>query len=385
MKILITTDLFEPQINGVVTSVINLKRGLEELGHEVRILTLSQNAHSSFQNGVYRIGSISTELVYPGTRICLRMPKRFFKDIISWEPDIVHSHSEIVTYVFAKRIAQLCKTPLIHTYHTNYEEYTHYFCPFKTIGCRIISIKAKRMFKSADQIIAPSFKIKKILTNYNVSPEIEVVPSGIVYEDFSRLPAKRWQNQKKQDLSINSNSLTLVYVGRLAREKNVLELIDLLSEIKDDSINLLIVGDGPFRETLEKKCREFDISNKVTFAGMINPNEVWKYYHLGDIFVNASTSEAQGMSYIEAMASGLPLLCKKDECLKDLIIDGENGWQYTEKKAFFEFINTLATNSELRCKMSVNSKTIAQNYSIKELAKRIESIYEDNCNSYKDC
>ena len=375
MKILITTDLYIPLINGVVTSILNLKKGLEEIGHEVRILALSQDTHSRQDNGIYYLGSISSGLIYPGTRICVKMPNKFLEDIVSWRPDIIHSQSEIVTFEFAKRIAKRCNAPLVHTYHTNYEEYTHYFCPIKCLGHYIISYISRRVFKNVDQIIAPSFKIERILKQYKVPSRVVVIPSGIDYEVFSTPLEKQRRNKKRAELGIGDNTFTLVYVGRLAKEKNVQELIELMRTFKGLNIKFLIVGDGPTRSELEKKCKKLKLKNKVVFVGMINPNEVWEYYHLGDVFVNASTSEAQGLTNVEAMAAGLPLLCKIDECLSKIIRNGLNGWQYQNQDDFRRHINELINNVELRRTMSSNSAKDAQSYSFSGIAKRIETVY----------
>ena len=375
VKILITTDLYKPLINGVVTSILNLQRGLERLGHEVRILALSQDIHSKQEKGVYYIGSLSTELIYPGTRICLEMPNRFLNDIVSWKPDIVHSQSEIVTFGFAKRIAKTCNAPLIHTYHTNYEEYTHYFCPIKSLGHYIISHTSRRVFKGVDRIIVPSLKMEKILNQYKVPTKVVVIPSGVDYDSFSTSPNRLWLKNKKTELGFGNNTLTLIYVGRLAKEKNVFELIELMRTCKNLPVKLLIVGDGPTRSELEKKCRKLKLKNKVTFVGMISPTEVWKYYHLGDVFVNASTSEAQGLTNIEALASGLPLICKKDECLDSIIKDSVNGWQYQKPSEFRQHIEELIYNDELRIKMSMSSISESQAYSFTGIAKRVEDVY----------
>src|SRR5690606_12902211 len=132
----------------------------------------------------------------------------------------------------------------------------------------------------------------------------------------------------REKIGIPSNSKVLINVSRLAREKNIEELLFFISKLEDDNLVLLIVGDGPHREELESYANKLGISNKVFSTGFVPPNEVHKYYKLGDVFVNASNSETQGLTYIEALASGLPVLCKEDPCLKGVVKNGINGWQY---------------------------------------------------------
>lgn len=131
MKVLITTDWYKPAINGVVTSVCNLREELQQRGHEVKILTLSRTAHSYEEEGVIYMGSVNAGYIYPGARLRVSPGRELYCRIIEWQPDIVHSQCEFSTFFMAKRIAEECKIPLVHTYHTVYEDYTHYFSPYK--------------------------------------------------------------------------------------------------------------------------------------------------------------------------------------------------------------------------------------------------------------
>lgn len=134
MKVLITTDWYKPVINGVVTSVLSLADGLEALGHEVRILTLSGTIHSYCEGNVTYIGSVSVGKIYPNARLKTAMTHGYVRDLIAWKPDVVHSQCEFSTFFLARRITQICRVPLVHTYHTVYEDYTHYFSPSISVG-----------------------------------------------------------------------------------------------------------------------------------------------------------------------------------------------------------------------------------------------------------
>ena len=136
MKILITTDWYIPAVNGVVTSVKNLRRGLEARGHEVRILTLSQSTQSWEEEGVTCLGSVPVGLVYPGARLRTTLVRRWVKELAEWGPDVIHSQCEFSTFFLARRLAEHLGVPLVHTYHTVYEDYTHYFSPSVRLGRR---------------------------------------------------------------------------------------------------------------------------------------------------------------------------------------------------------------------------------------------------------
>ena len=121
MKILITSDWYLPAVNGVVTSVKNLRRELEARGHEVRVLTLSQNRHSCRKDGVTCLGSVAAGLIYPGARLRTALAGKWVREIVEWGPDVVHSQCEFSTFFLARRIAEELDIPLVHTYHTVYE------------------------------------------------------------------------------------------------------------------------------------------------------------------------------------------------------------------------------------------------------------------------
>ncbi len=136
MKILLTTDWYKPVVNGVVTSVINLKKELEMRGHEVRVLTLSRNFESYAEEGIYYIKSLNLEKIYPNARAVIPHAEPLIQELIWWRPDVVHSQCEFMTFSYAAKIARKCNCPLIHTYHTVYEDYIHYlpggFSQYKT-------------------------------------------------------------------------------------------------------------------------------------------------------------------------------------------------------------------------------------------------------------
>ena len=147
MKILITADCYTPTINGVVTSILNLETELRRLGHDVKILCPSENFHSSESENVYRIGSVGVGRIYSGARAALRISQSHLQKLIDWKPDIIHSQSEFSSFIMAKRIAAEVNCPIVHTYHTVYENYTHYFSPSITLGRKAVILMTKRILR----------------------------------------------------------------------------------------------------------------------------------------------------------------------------------------------------------------------------------------------
>lgn len=387
MKILITTDWYQPVINGVVTSVLNLKKELEKKGHEVRILTLSGNIHSRQEGNVTYIGSVGVGLVYPNARLKLALSHRYIQELILWKPDVIHSQCEFSTFFMARKIAQACQIPLIHTYHTVYEDFTHYFSPSVRFGKKIASMLSKKVLNKTQAVIAPTEKTANMLKRYHVKQSIYIVPTGLEMNRFQE-NKKPDRERLRQKLGFTENTKVFVYVGRLAKEKNIEELLGLLKmeqlsdlenlnkRTSDSDIKLLLVGDGPYREHLEYLVKELEMEHQVIFTGMVKPDEIAAYYRSGDIFISASKSETQGLTYIEAMACGLTVLCKKDECLNHVITPGVNGFVYENSKEFLRISEYLFQNkSYMQSIGEAARKSVQEHFSAEGFAAAVEEIY----------
>lgn len=340
MKVLITTDWYEPVVNGVVTSVKNLAAELKKTGHDVRILTLSRTSKSYVENNVFYIGSVSAEKIYPQARLKLPISGKYIKELLDWHPDIIHSQCEFSTFLLARRMT-------------------------------------RKLSEQVGGIIAPSEKIRKLLSEYQVECPVWVIPSGIDVSRYKREKNDGWRERIRRQYGILPDTAVLLYVGRLAREKNVEEIILYQEMIKKRNAVLMIVGDGPFRRELEMLAEKKGLLSSIIFTGMVSSEDIWKYYQAGDLFVSASTSETQGMTYGEALASGLPLLCKKDECLNGVVEDGRNGWQYRSKE---EFLNRFeiwdAMDEKGRERLCRNAEKSAGMFSAEQFGRSVARIYE---------
>ena len=161
-------------------------------------------------------------------------------------------------------------------------------------------------------MIAPSEKTKNLLEEYGITCPIYVVPSGIELSEYAGDKEAACRERIRAEFSVSSGTTLLLYVGRLAKEKHIEELLRFQKQAREKQTALLIAGDGPHRRELERQVRLLGIEKSVIFTGMIPHERIGEYYSAGDLFVNASVSETQGMTYGEALASGLPLLCRKD-------------------------------------------------------------------------
>lgn len=382
MKILITTEWYAPVINGVVTSVLNLQRELEKMGHEVKILTLSDGGHSYTEGNVTYIASIGAEKIYPNARLAVSFRNEEIENLIAWHPDVIHTQCEFSTFFIAKRIAGKLNIPIVHTYHTVYEDYTHYFSPVKKWGRAAVSLFSKKVLSAVDCVVAPTEKVRRILQGYEVTEPIRVIPTGIDMKKYQNVLTESERINLRLKLGIPVMAPVAVFVGRLAQEKNLEEILGMISKMEKEKLpnfRLLIVGDGPYRQQLEDYAEEYGVRESVIFTGMVSPEEVYQYYQVGDVFVSASTSETQGLTYVEALANGLPALCRKDECLDGVIENGRNGWQYTDADDFLEKLYVLLDFEQeiKRLKMAEYAKnSVYQRYSAEQFAANLAEVYQ---------
>ena len=376
MKVLITTDLYAVTTNGVVTSLCNLRDSLEARGHEVQILTFSKTKHSYKEGNVTYIRSMPFP-VYKDVRTPLTYHHKLIKDLIAWKPDVIHSQCEFFSYSMAKQVSKKTGAPIVNTCHTMYEQYSTYVLPGKKFGKFMVRNFMRIRLKGAAALIAPTSKVKDTLLGYNIKNRIVVLPTGINLEQHKQRIDPAVRAEKRAEIGYTDENIVLVNLGRLGYEKKTDELIDfMVPAVKaHPNVRLLIVGDGPARADLEAQAAKLGVSEYVHFAGMVKPTEVHEYYQLGDIFVSASTSEAQGLTYVEGSANGLPLLCREDPCVLDVISVGESGYAYKDEADFLEKLDFIVSNPEWREKAVAASEAAASRYDKANFGLAAETLY----------
>ncbi len=266
----------------------------------------------------------------------------------------------------------------MHTYHTLYEQYATYVFPTQRMGSFFIGRLSKFRLRKADAIVAPTAKVETVLKNYGLHNPIHIVPTGIALEQHKQRITPDERKQLREKLGIPEDVLVLINLGRLGNEKNLDELIDFFAVARTHTpkLMLLIVGDGPARQELEEKVKDLGIDKYVIFTGMVKPEEVHSYYQVGDVFVSSSTSETQGLTYVEAAANGLPLLCRRDPCLDGVLVEGRNGFEYEAEGEFCDLIDTILQNPRWCRTAGSQSEKIANSFDKSCFAEKIEDVYQ---------
>lgn len=382
MKVLITTDWYAPVVNGVVASVLTLQHELEALGCEVRILTLAEGRRSVSEGSVYRIASVSAGMFYQHLRIGMRMNHEILEEILEWAPDVVHSQCEFSTYAWARKVARTLDVPLLHTYHTIYENYTHYYSPSKTVGRKMVAAFSRRVLDRADQVVAPTQKVADLLVGYGVSRPISVCPTGLDLSRFEPVSTPEQAQDRvelRRELGVPDDHLVLVSVCRLAKEKNLDEVLRRFAGVVHLPVTLVLVGHGPYAEELQDLAGQLGITDRVRFVGGVAPDQVGRYYRAGDMFVSASQSETQGLTYIEALACGVGLLCLRDACLDGVVLHGVNGWQFSGASEFNRYVEALVEDRTLAARLGRNGAEFAHaQCSARQFARSVLDAYRES-------
>lgn len=373
MKVLITTDWYAPVINGVVTSVLLLQRELEKLGHEVRVVTLSNTLHTYKDGNVYYMGSVSANKIYPGARLKINRNRSLLHELVAWRPDVIHSQCEFSSFRVAYALSNRLGVPIVHTYHTVYEDYTHYFSPSVRVGRAVVSVFSRWICGRTACVVAPSRKVEKLLREYGVRCRIEVIPTGVDLGAYRREPDGERMAALRRRWALPEDRTVLLYLGRMAKEKNLEQLVDQIAAAGRRDVTLLLVGDGPDREEVLDYARGKGLD--VIFTGMVPHGEVADYYRLGDLFVTASTSETQGLTYFEALAAGVPVLCRRDPCVDGVVEDGVNGWQYDSGKDFGRYLSDFCTDPALRGQMREAARESSEKFSAEAFGAAAARLY----------
>ena len=375
MKVLIASDSYK-QINGVSNSVSLLVHGLREKGHEVKVLSLSENRKSYREGDDYYIASVDA-LIYPDMRLSMAVWDDLIEELVDWKPDIAHIQTEFSAKWLAMKVVKKCEIPYVMTSHTNYEEYFKSKKINGTLSRLIIQTFERIVYGKADTLIVPSYKIQELVEIYKVKCPVVVIPTGIELSNHPRI--EEGKQELLGQLGIKNNNKILVTVSRISKEKNIDELIAFMPALlkKDPDITLLIVGGGPHLEHLKKKVDSLRLHDNVRFTGMVPSEEVYKYYQLGNIFVSGSTFETQGLTYVEALANALPLVCREDKCLINIIEQGKNGFTYTDEAGFIEHILTILKDVDLQGSMSKLSVKKSAAFSKEVFVSSVEQLYEE--------
>lgn len=382
MRIGLFTDTYPPYINGVSTSVLMLKQGLEKLGHKVYVVTINSDEFSYKEEAnVLRIPGVPCGVL--DFRLSALYPIKAKNIIKSWNLDIIHTHTEFGVGAFARIISKQYNIPLVHTYHTMYEEYIYYITKGYFDAASKKFVEYLTLFlcdKLVEELIVPTKKTYDLFKEkYKVKRDVNIIPTGIDVSRFYKENIKEEESENlKKELGITKKDFTILYVGRIAKEKSIDFLIKNLKEIvkKIPKAKMIIVGDGPDMNDLMELSDKLKLNKYIKFTGKVPWTDVPKYYQLADVFVTASTTETQGLTVIEAMAASKPVIAVKDESFELVIENGKDGLFFTNDSQYQELIYKIYKDPKYAKEISIKARQTANSCSAEVYAKNVLEVYK---------
>lgn len=378
MKIGMFTDTYFPQVSGVSTSVKLLRDELESRGHTVIIFTTT-DPEAKPEEGIVRLPSVpfvsfeDRRVAYRGFERCLRIAREY-------QLDIIHTHTEFSLGMAGRYVASRMKLPTIHTYHTMYENYTHYIMNGYLVRPSHVKLVSKLFCNGAKGIITPSQLTYDKLAEYGVKEEMRIIPTGVAIPTYQ----PECRATLRDELGLKSDDTVLLSLSRLSKEKNIAAVIAAFAKVKEQlpSAELVIVGDGPERAILEEQAQASPASEAIHFIGQINHQDVWRYYQMADLYVNASDSESQGLTYLEAFANHLPIVAKRNDYLSEIMEDDSFGALFETESEFAQVVIDYLQARAAEEVSEIDEETLYP-LSVTSFGERVEQFYQDVIDKYQ--
>lgn len=375
MRIGIFSESYEPIVNGVSVSVSTLRDELTKRGHDVFVFAPAFNGFRDESKNVFRLPSRHTPLMrdYP-------FPIPFAPDIRrrfeSLDLDIVHTQTPFLLGVLGAKWARANNVALVSTNHTLYTEYVHYV-PIrpKAITRNFLIGLMKWYYSGCDGVVVPSNPVEKMLRSYGVKTNIEVIKTGVVGIPDSD---ENVRAATRARYGIKDDEFLLLYVGRIAREKNLTMLFDAFKLVVDKHPNarLLLVGGGPALDETKRYTSETGLVGKAIFAGMLKRKDIEPIYTSADAFAFPSTTETQGIAICEALSAGLPVVAANAGGIPENVQNGVDGFlTEDDPHEFADKIEFLVTHDADRKLMGDQARANASRFSIERMVDDFEKYY----------
>jgi len=383
MNIGLFTDMYYPRISGVVTSAQMLEQQLTRLGHKVYIFTTTDPEAPKFEHRVYRLPSVPLFFLKDTHRMAFFYPPRLIYKARKLKLDVIHTYTEFSLGFFGKLLSTAYGIPMVHTYHTMYEDYVHYIANGRLISRKGAQTYSRVFCNRAKIVIAPTQTTTQYLEDIGVKRPLRAIPTGLDFAPFNpaRFSAKELA-KTRAECGLSPDDAVITSVGRVAKEKSLDVLVAMMPKLLTlvPNAKLLIVGDGPAKGELEAQAQQLGVHDRVIFTGLKPRADIARFYVIGDVFATASTSETQGLTYIEAMAARVPVVIKKDPAFLGLIKNRETGFIFEEDHEAAESIAYVLNNPEVAKRVARKAYAATQPLSAEVFGLELEAVYNEVIN-----
>lgn len=376
-RVLMLSDVYFPRVNGVSTSIQTFRRDLADLACETHLIAPRYPATWNDEPRIHRVRSRYLPLD-PEDRVMVRRDFQRVVAPLKVHVDIVHVQTPFLAHYWGAKLARECKAKLVVTYHTYFEQYFHHYLPLIPPGwlsglARSIS---RAQLKNADLVISPSTEIEQALRDYGVAAPVAVLPTGLDLELFRGGDGDRFRRVH----GIDPDRPVMLTVGRVAFEKNLSFLIEVLGQVRRQLPDVLFViaGEGPALDSLHRQATRAGLSDNVLFVGYLDrATGLLDCYRSADVFVFASRTETQGLVLLEAMAVGTPVVSTAVLGTRT-VLDGAGGAVVVEEEAtgFADAVcGVLADPARQKALSAAGMRDVAARWSGPEMARRLLELY----------
>jgi len=383
MNILFISDVFFPRVNGVSTSINTFATELRALGHQVTLIAPSYTDEDKQEEWIVRVPS---HKIYfdPEDRL---MNFGKLKALLPWirdkHFDVIHIHTPFTAHYVGIHFGKKLDIPVVETYHTFFEDYLHHYLPFipQFISRKLARTISRRQCNAVDGIVSPSKPMLDVLKQYGIKTPAEVVATGLDDSSFANVDGEHFR--MSHDIPLTQPML--LFVGRVAHEKNIGFLLEMHEELikKHPDALLVITGEGPAEESIKHSIDKLGISNKVRMIGYLDrSHELIACYKAADIFVFASKSETQGLVLLEAMAQGTAVVAIAELGTKSILIEGEGVLIAKDDiNDFADKVSALLSDAPKRQMIGEKGRQYAQEkWTAGILAKKVAKFYKSAIN-----
>jgi 1,2-diacylglycerol 3-alpha-glucosyltransferase len=380
VHILMISDVFFPRVNGVSTSIATFRASLSETGqHRCTLIAPRYGAGEPAEPDLLRVTARGVPMDPEDRLMSRRALAHTLSRIDPSHVDVVHIQTPFIAHSAGVRWARAHRVPVIETWHTHFEEYFHHYVPLLPRGLlRAVAREvSRRRCNALDRIIVPSPAMEEVLRSQGIERPITVLPTGIDRREFSRGEGAAFRRRH----GVARGRPLLTYVGRVAHEKNIDFLLQMLTELRPvlPDVLLVIAGEGPALPHLRRRARDLGIGDAVLFVGYLSrKGELQDCYAAGDVFVFASRTETQGLVLLEALALGVPVVALPTLGTREIVLPQRGACPAPDDPGgFAAVVAQVMRDPGRRARMSEAGPVFAAEWDTGVTARRLITVYED--------
>jgi glycosyltransferase involved in cell wall biosynthesis len=365
MRIALFTETFLPKVDGIVTRLCHTITHLQANGHQVLIFAPEGGLRDYQGAEVFGVSGFPLPL-YPELKLALPRPA-IGTALINFRPDLVHAVNPAVLGLAGLFYSKTLKLPLVASYHTHLPQYLKYYRLGMLEGLLWELLKAGH--NQARLNLCTSTAMVDELAGRGIE-RLALWQRGVDIETFQ--PDLRSQAMRSRLSQEHPDSPLLLYVGRLSAEKEIDQIKPILEAIPD--ARLALVGDGPYRQDLEKHFA----NTHTCFAGYMTGKELGSAFASADAFVFPSRTETLGLVLLEAMAAGCPVVAARSGGIPDIVQDGVNGYLFdpADPQGAIAATRQLLSNAEQREALRQNARQEAERWGWPAATQQLQAYYQ---------